>query len=88
MTLVLTAGVLLGIAWFGSLWLVVRHLPNASRPGLWLAGGALARFAAFLSALWALTAGHGPAVAVCLAGFIATRTAAVRLALAPDPPEA
>jgi F1F0 ATPase subunit 2 len=73
--LALVGGMILGVAYFGALWSVVRSLPDARQPGLRLAGTTTARLAVAMLAFYlALQAGLANLVA-CLLGFAAARVA-------------
>jgi F1F0 ATPase subunit 2 len=77
----IAAGALLAVAHLGSLWLLVRRMPDRPRPARWLAAGMVARLALLLTLLWLLTAGRTPAVIAVVAGFLATRTLVARAVL-------
>lgn len=80
----LTAGLLLGIFFFGGLWLTVKKLPVARRPALLALASFLIRTGAVAGGFYLLlTYSAGEAwlnIAGLLAGFIAVRLAAVFLA--------
>ena len=66
-------GGLLGVAYFGALWLGLRRLPRVAQPGRWLALGAALRLAALLPALYLVMDGRWERLVACLLGFVATR---------------
>lgn len=72
------AGGALGLLYFGGLWLTVRRVPTARRPGLLVAASFLGRLAA-AGAGFGLLAARGPlALAAALAAFLGVRLALVR----------
>ena len=82
MLLSLAAGVLLGVLYFGGLWLTLRHVQGSERPGLLLFTSFAVRAALLLAAFLALVR-YGPwALIMALAGFLASRWLSTRL-LAP-----
>lgn len=79
LTLPLGAGVVLGIFYFGGLWLTVRKLPTARRPALLSLSSFFARLAVVLAGFYFVMSGRWERVLVCLVGFLCVRFAAVRL---------
>jgi F1F0 ATPase subunit 2 len=77
-SLAVAAGLALGGFYFGTLWVVVRRLPDTTRPGLWLALSAVLRTAAVLAAFYAVMGGDWRRLLACLAGFLAVRTLLIR----------
>lgn len=76
----LIAGALLGVVYFGGLWLTTLHLTESRRPGVVAFGSFLFRLLlAGVVLAWAARGGVLPAV-TALAGFLAVRGVAVRLA--------
>lgn len=76
------AGVLTGIVYMGSLWLVVQRLPRLQYPGLWLLGGAALRIGLLSAAWYWVSGGTWQGLAACLLGFLLLRFGATRLACA------
>lgn len=72
------AGVALGLALFGGLWLTVRGLSAARRPGLALALSSLVRLGLVALALAALARFHPAALGGAVAAMLATRMAMTR----------
>jgi F1F0 ATPase subunit 2 len=72
------AGLLLGLFYFGTLWLTVRHLPKTRMPALWALGSFFARTGITLFGFYLATAGHWERLLVCLLGFMAMRKFLVR----------
>ena len=75
----LGAGLVLGAAFFGSLWWTVRHGLTAPNPALWFGLGALARMTLLLAAFYFITRVGWPSVLVCLGGVFIARLAVERL---------
>ena len=71
-------GLALGVAYFGALWLSVRHLPQTKRPALLLAASALVRFT-LLAAAFVLVMDTGwERLLVCILGFLVGRHVLIR----------
>ena len=68
------AGLLLGLFYFGTLWLTVRHLPKTRMPALWALGSFFARTGITLFGFYLATAGHWERLLVCLLGFMVMRS--------------
>jgi F1F0 ATPase subunit 2 len=72
------AGAGVGVVFFAGLWLTVRRLPSARRPGLLSAASAVARIALAVGVLLAVArTGSWVGVVACLGGFVAARWALV-----------
>lgn len=71
-------GMVLGLAWFGILWAVVRRLPEARNPALLAAGSFLVRMAVLAAGLVLVMDGSRIRLAAALAGIIAARGLLVR----------
>jgi len=76
------AGLVLGALYLGALWLVLRHLPRARNPSLWLLGSAAGRIGLLLAGWYWVSGGRWDGMLACLAGFLLVRLAATRLARA------
>ena len=77
MALSLASGILLGIFYFGGLWLTLEHLSQSRQPALLALASFLMRSCLCLFGFY-LVAGHGlEALAFCLAGFIALKFALI-----------
>ena len=72
------AGALAGLVFFGGLWLTVRRLPTTRRPGLWMIGGSLLRFAVALGIFYFVGRDHLDRLLACLGGFIVARVMVTR----------
>jgi F1F0 ATPase subunit 2 len=76
--LALVGGGLIGIFYFGSLWLVVRRLAGSAWPAVWLGVTGILRLAVVV-ALFMLLLGSGwERLMVALAGFFAVRVVLAR----------
>lgn len=75
----LTAGVVLGGLFFGSLWWTTRRGLASARPVLWFGGGLLVRAALALSGFWLCSGGDWRRLLVCLAGFVVARLVVTQL---------
>jgi F1F0 ATPase subunit 2 len=71
-------GVLLGLAFFGSLRWVVGRLITARRPAVWMLGSAVVRIAVMLAALLVIGQGRWERMVAVLAGFLVGRSIAIR----------
>lgn len=71
-------GALLGLFYFGGLWLTVRRLPSVARPGLWMIASMVLRTAVVVAGFYLLTAGRWDTLLVALLGFLAVRTTLLR----------
>ncbi len=72
------AGGLLGVFYFGTLWMTVQRLPQAKRPGLVTVVSFILRVGVTVAAFIFVMGGHWERLLSCLAGFIVARTALVR----------
>ncbi|NDY41612.1 ATP synthase subunit I [Dissulfurirhabdus thermomarina] len=72
------AGALIGAAFFGGLWLTLRRLPGARRPGLLAAASYALRLGLAVAGFAAVSGGRWDRLAACLAGFVAARIAMAR----------
>lgn len=88
LTIALTgvAGLGLGVLFFGGLWWTVQKAVSSQMPALWFAGSALIRTGVALAGLYFLSAGDWRRLAACLVGFIAARSAVIRVVGSPDAP--
>jgi F1F0 ATPase subunit 2 len=72
-------GLLLGILYFGDLWMTVRRLPTTPFPALFILGSFVGRIGLFLGGLYWLTAGQAPCALACLGGILVARQGLIRL---------
>lgn len=71
-------GVLLGLAFFGSLRWVVGRLISARWPAIWMLGSAVARIGLMVAALLVIGQGRWERIVAVLAGFLVGRSVAIR----------
>jgi F1F0 ATPase subunit 2 len=70
---VLVIGLLLGLFYFGSLWLTVRKIPTSRSPLLFTIGSFLLRAGVVLAVFFLVAQGQWLRVIVCLVGFLLMR---------------
>ncbi len=75
-------GSLLGLFYFGGLWLTVRRLISSKRPGMLMLGSFAARLLITLCGFYLVMDGSWKRILACMAGFLATRFVLARM-LAP-----
>ncbi|OGK99977.1 MAG: hypothetical protein A3I14_07795 [Candidatus Rokubacteria bacterium RIFCSPLOWO2_02_FULL_73_56] len=71
-------GMLLGVFYFGALWLVVRRLPRVASPALLLGVTGLVRLAVVVTGFYLLVDERWARLASALVGFLAVRVALTR----------
>lgn len=76
---VLPAGVLLGILFFGGLWVTVKYGLVSKQPALWFAVSLLLRVAITLAGFYLIAGTHWERFIAMLAGFIIGRILVKRL---------
>ena len=69
----LAAGLGLGLAYFGGLWLTVRRVATTRRPVLLFAGSFVLRTALVVAGMYLVMNGSWQRMLACLAGFIIVR---------------
>jgi F1F0 ATPase subunit 2 len=67
------AGLLLGLFYFGTLWLTLQRLSRAKRPELLTLGGFFIRTGLTLVGFFFVMAGHWERAASCMVGFLVMR---------------
>ena len=77
--LVLLAGVILGILFFGGLWFTVRKGLASKRPVLLFSGSLILRAALVILGFYFVGANDWKRILVCLIGFMIARTVIKRL---------
>ncbi len=77
----LAVGMLLGIVFFGGLWLTLKRLPSSVSPHLLVLLSALVRTIAVVFGLWYFSNGTPLGIVSGLAGFVALQRVAVRRGL-------
>ncbi len=68
-----TAGLGLGFIYFGGLWLTVKQLASAQRPGLLFAASFTIRTALVVAGIFFAGGGQWQRIAACMIGFIIMR---------------
>jgi F1F0 ATPase subunit 2 len=75
----LTAGIGLGVIFFGGLWLTVQKGLISKHPALWFLSSLLLRSSICLLGFYWIGKDHPERLLICLAGFIAARMLVVRM---------
>jgi len=79
MSISFIVGLLLGLFFFGALWLTVRQIPNSRHPGLLLFISFLGRMGLILFAFYLIVKdGQWQNLLICLTGFILMRLVLLR----------
>ena len=78
LALALSAGVLLGVFFFGGLWWTVQKGVSSERPALWFLGSLLLRTGVILAGFYLVSQGHWSRLVACLVGFVVARVIVVR----------
>jgi F1F0 ATPase subunit 2 len=71
-------GVVLGVFYFGTLWLVVRRLDRLAWPALWIGLGGMLRLAVVLTLFALLVGPRWERLLTALAGFLVARVVLTR----------
>ena len=66
-------GMILGVVFFGGLWMTVRQMTFSRRPGLLFVASVAVRTFIVLAGIWYFAAGDAASMAACLAGFVGLR---------------
>ena len=74
----LIVGVLLGMFYFGGLWLTIRAIPTMKQPGLWLFCSFVVRTVVVLLGFFVVMNGRWETLVICMAGFLCARLLIVR----------
>lgn len=74
MVFVFTAGVFLGILFFGGLWFTVKKAVTSKRPALWLIGSFIIRVSSTLVGFYYLSQGSWKNLLISVLGFIIARS--------------
>jgi len=67
------AGLLLGLFYFGTLWLTLQHLARTRRPALLTVGGFFVRTGLTLLGFFIVMAGQWERAIACMVGFLVMR---------------
>ena len=70
---VFAAGILLGILFFGGLWLTVKKMMHSKMPAIWLITSFFLRVGITLVGFYFVGSGNLQRLLICLVGFIAGR---------------
>ena len=73
LALALSAGLLLGVMFFGGLWWTVRRGVASERPAFWFFGSLLLRMSIALAGFYFVSGGHWERLLLCLVGFVVAR---------------
>jgi F1F0 ATPase subunit 2 len=74
-----SAGVLLGVFFFGGLWWTVRRGLLSKRPASLFLGSLLLRTSIILGGFYVVSGGHWDRLLACLLGFVIARVIVTRL---------
>ena len=75
----LVIGAVLGVIFFGGLWLTVRSSLTAANPGLRFLASTLLRTGIVLAGIYYVSRNGWPSLLLCLCGFIAARVVVTRI---------
>lgn len=73
----LALGLVLGIIYFGGLWLTLKHMSSCGQPALLVLGSFVVRSGTCLFGFYIMAVNGLDALAICLAGFVIAKVAAV-----------
>jgi len=73
LALALSAGLLLGVMFFGGLWWTVRRGVASERPAFWFFGSLLLRMSIALAGFYFVSGGQWERLLLCLVGFFVAR---------------
>ena len=76
--LVILAGFVLGILFFGGLWWTVQKVLSSRRPTLWLLGSLVLRTTVVLAGLYVVAGDDWQRLLLCLSGFLIARVIITR----------
>jgi F1F0 ATPase subunit 2 len=71
--LAFSAGMAIGIVFYGGLWLTVSRIPSTAHPVFLVVFSFITRTACALGGIWFISAGELARLALCLGGFIMGR---------------
>ena len=77
--LMVLAGILLGVFFFGGLWWTTRRGLLSGSPATWFVGSLLIRMGVTLAVFYFISREHWERAIICLIGFIVTRIIIMRL---------
>jgi len=70
---------MLGVIFFGGLWVTIRRGVSSERPALWFFLSVLLRMSVALAGFYFVSGGHWKRLVLCLVGFVMARFAVTRL---------
>jgi len=73
MILAFIGGFLLGVLFFGGLWLTVKKLVTAKMPEIWFIGSFFLRIGITLIGFYFISLGNWQRLLICVLGFVAAR---------------
>jgi F1F0 ATPase subunit 2 len=82
------AGIGLGAAYFGGLWLTVRRGLASPRPVAWFFTSMVLRMGLVLAGFYLVSGGQWDRLLLCLLGFVMARVVVTRLTRSPENPPA
>lgn len=77
--LVLLAGILLGVFFFGGLWWTTKRGIVSKSPVIWFFGSLIIRLSITLATIYFISHNHWERMLICLAGFIIARTLLIKV---------
>lgn len=78
LTIAFLAGILLGLMFFGGLWLTVLRIVSSRRPALWLLGSLVVRTAFTISGFYFASNGRLDRLLLCVLGLFVSRIIVMR----------
>ena len=78
MILAFIGGLVLGVLFFGGLWLTVKKSVTSKIPALWVFGSFFLRIGITLIGFYYLSLGHWQRLLICVLGFVAARYIVIR----------
>jgi F1F0 ATPase subunit 2 len=79
------AGIVLGVIYFGGLWLTVRNLGKTRNPAFIVMSSFVIRTLLIVAALYAITSARWDHLVAAVAGFIVSRVILTRYLAVPNP---
>lgn len=76
---ILLVGWILGLLFYGSLWLTTSRVLHSQHPVVWVLGGFVLRMALVLPTLYWVSDARWERLLVCVAGFLIARPLVIRL---------
>jgi F1F0 ATPase subunit 2 len=78
MILAFIGGLVLGVLFFGGLWLTVKKSVMSKIPALWVFGSFFLRVGITLIGFYYISLGHWQRLLICVLGFVAARYIVIR----------